>query len=31
MDMSRAEFSAYVRADYEKWRIIARDGGIVVE
>jgi tripartite-type tricarboxylate transporter receptor subunit TctC len=31
MDMSRAEFSAYVRADYEKWRIIARDGNIVVE
>jgi tripartite-type tricarboxylate transporter receptor subunit TctC len=31
MDMSRTEFSAYVRADYEKWRIIARDGDIVVE
>jgi hypothetical protein len=29
--MSRAEFSAYVRADFEKWRIIARDGNIVVE
>ena len=31
MDMSRAEFEAYVRADYEKWRTIARDGNIVVE
>ena len=31
MDMSRAEFSAYVRADYEKWRTIAREGNIVVE
>jgi len=31
MDMSRAEFAAYVRADYEKWRTIARDGNIVVE
>ena len=31
MDMSQAEFAAYVRADYEKWRKIARDGDIVVE
>jgi tripartite-type tricarboxylate transporter receptor subunit TctC len=31
MDMSRAEFDAYVRADYEKWRTIAREGNIVVE
>ena len=31
MDMSRAEFEAYVRADYEKWRAIAREGNIVVE
>jgi tripartite-type tricarboxylate transporter receptor subunit TctC len=31
MDMSRAEFTAYVRADYEKWRAIAREGNIVVE
>jgi tripartite-type tricarboxylate transporter receptor subunit TctC len=31
MDMSRAEFAAYVRADLEKWRTIAREGNIVVE
>jgi putative tricarboxylic transport membrane protein len=31
MDMSRAEFAAYVAADYEKWRKIAREGNIVVE
>lgn len=31
MDMSSAEFAAYVRADYEKWRRIAREGNIVVE
>jgi len=31
MDMSPAEFAAYVRADYEKWRRIAREGNIVVE
>jgi tripartite-type tricarboxylate transporter receptor subunit TctC len=31
MDMSREEFEAYVRADYEKWRAIAREGNIVVE
>jgi tripartite-type tricarboxylate transporter receptor subunit TctC len=31
MDMSREEFAEYVRADYEKWRTIAREGNIVVE
>jgi putative tricarboxylic transport membrane protein len=31
MDMDRAEFVAYVRSDYEKWRAIAREGNIVVE
>ena len=31
MDMSQAEFAAYVRADYEKWRQVAREGNIVVE
>ena len=31
MDMSRSEFDAYVRADYEKWRTIASEGNIVVE
>jgi tripartite-type tricarboxylate transporter receptor subunit TctC len=31
MDMSRAEFAAYVRTDFEKWRRIAREGNIVVE
>jgi tripartite-type tricarboxylate transporter receptor subunit TctC len=31
MDMSRAEFAAYVSADYAKWRKIAREGNIVVE
>jgi tripartite-type tricarboxylate transporter receptor subunit TctC len=31
MDMSRAAFAAYVHADYEKWRTIAREGNIVVE
>ena len=31
LEMSRAEFSAYVRADYEKWRTIAREGHIEVE
>ncbi len=31
MDMTRAEFAAYVRADYQKWREIAREGNIVVE
>ena len=31
MDMSQAEFAAYVRADYDKWRRVAREGNIVVE
>jgi tripartite-type tricarboxylate transporter receptor subunit TctC len=31
MDMKQAEFAAYVRADFEKWRRVARDGNIVVD
>ncbi len=31
MDMSQADFAAYVRADLEKWRHVAREGNIVVE
>jgi tripartite-type tricarboxylate transporter receptor subunit TctC len=31
MDMSQAEFAAYVRADLEKWRRVARDGNISVD
>ncbi len=31
MDLGRAEFDAYVRADYDKWKRIAREGNIVVE
>ncbi len=31
MDMGRAEFVAYVRADYEKWQRVAREGNIIVE
>src|SRR5262245_28802548 len=31
IDMSTAEFAAYVRADHEKWRRVAREGNIVVE
>jgi len=31
MDMSQADFTAYVRADYDKWRRVAREGNIVVE
>ncbi len=31
MDMSQAEFAAYVRADLDKWKTIAREGNIVVE
>jgi tripartite-type tricarboxylate transporter receptor subunit TctC len=31
IDMSQAEFDAYVRADFEKWRRVAREGNIVVE
>ncbi|HLX79802.1 MAG TPA: tripartite tricarboxylate transporter substrate binding protein [Burkholderiales bacterium] len=31
MDMSQPEFAAYVRADFEKWRQIAREGNISIE
>ena len=31
MDMTQAQFAAYVRADYEKWQKVAREGNIVVE
>ncbi|HXM83191.1 MAG TPA: tripartite tricarboxylate transporter substrate binding protein [Burkholderiales bacterium] len=31
IDMGQAEFAAYVRADYEKWCRMAREGNIVVE
>ena len=31
MDMSQADFAAYVRTDFEKWRKVAREGNIVVE
>jgi tripartite-type tricarboxylate transporter receptor subunit TctC len=31
MDMSPAAFAAYVKADYEKWRQVAREANIVVE
>ena len=31
IDSSQAEFAAFVRADYEKWRRVAREGHIVVE
>jgi tripartite-type tricarboxylate transporter receptor subunit TctC len=31
MDLSRTEFVAYVRADYEKWLKLARDANIVIE
>ncbi|HUQ24894.1 MAG TPA: tripartite tricarboxylate transporter substrate binding protein [Burkholderiales bacterium] len=31
MDMGQAEFASYVRADYEKWLKVAREGNIVVE
>jgi tripartite-type tricarboxylate transporter receptor subunit TctC len=31
MDMSQAEFAAFVRTDLEKWRQIAREGNIVIE
>jgi hypothetical protein len=29
--MSQAEFASYVRADFEKWQRVAREGNIVVE
>jgi tripartite-type tricarboxylate transporter receptor subunit TctC len=31
MDMTQPDFAAYVRADLEKWRKVAREGSIVVE
>jgi tripartite-type tricarboxylate transporter receptor subunit TctC len=31
MDLTQAEFAAYVRTDFDKWRQIARDGNIVIE
>ena len=31
MDMSQSDFAAFVHADYEKWRRVAREGNIVVE
>jgi tripartite-type tricarboxylate transporter receptor subunit TctC len=31
IDMGQAQFAAYVRADYEKWQRVAREGNIVVE
>jgi tripartite-type tricarboxylate transporter receptor subunit TctC len=31
MDMGQAQFAAYVRADYQKWQMVARDGNISVE
>jgi len=31
MDMGQAEFVAYVRAEYEKWKRVAHEGNIVVE
>jgi len=31
MDSSQAEFAAFVRADLDKWRRVAREGNIVVE
>ncbi len=31
MDMSQPQFAAYVRADYQKWQKVAREGNISVE
>jgi hypothetical protein len=31
MDMTQTEFAAYVRADYDKWLRVAREGNIVAE
>jgi tripartite-type tricarboxylate transporter receptor subunit TctC len=31
MDMSQADFAAYVRADFDKWRQVAKERNIVVE
>jgi tripartite-type tricarboxylate transporter receptor subunit TctC len=31
MDMSQADFTAYVKTDFEKWRLVAKERNIVVE
>jgi tripartite-type tricarboxylate transporter receptor subunit TctC len=31
MDMAQPQFDAYVRADFQKWQKVARDGNIAVE
>ena len=31
IETSQAEFAAYVRDDFDKWRRVAREGNIVVE
>jgi tripartite-type tricarboxylate transporter receptor subunit TctC len=31
LDMTQVEFAAYVRADFEKWKRVAREGNIVIE
>jgi len=31
MDMTQPQFAAYVRADFQKWRQVARDGNISVD
>jgi len=31
MDLSQSGFAAYVKTDYEKWRLVAREANIVVE
>jgi len=31
IELAQPEFAAYVRADYEKWLKVAREGNIVVE
>jgi tripartite-type tricarboxylate transporter receptor subunit TctC len=31
MDMSQTEFAAYVRTDFDKWKLIARERNIVIE
>jgi tripartite-type tricarboxylate transporter receptor subunit TctC len=31
MDMSQADFAAYVKTDFEKWRLVAKERNIVVE
>jgi len=31
MEMNQAEFTAFVRADFDKWKRVAREGNIVIE